>query len=82
MCVSDTSQLIMIKINNMEIVASCLTTTDARKSEFSVIRESVGFNKINSMVFEQFREWVIEVATMDFEAKLPNLGDDHIDVLL
>ena len=69
-----------------------LATTDARKSGcyipadkekiFSVIRESVGFNKINSMLFEQFREWVIEVATMDFEAILPNLGDDHIDVLL
>ncbi len=35
---------------------------DDRKRIFSVIRKTVGFAKLDSMVFEQYRDWVISVA--------------------
>jgi hypothetical protein len=35
---------------------------DDRQRIFSVIRETVGFAKIDSMVFEQYCDWVISVA--------------------
>jgi tetratricopeptide (TPR) repeat protein len=50
---------------------------DDRKRIFSVIRETVGFTKINSMVFEQYRDWVISVANDALE----NCIEDHLERL-
>jgi hypothetical protein len=51
--------------------SQCLGEDD-RNRIFSVVRETVGFAKINSMVFEQYRDWVISVS-MD---ALENCIDD------
>ena len=36
---------------------------------FAVISRTVGFLRINSMLFEQYRDWVIEIARNDFQKK-------------
>jgi hypothetical protein len=69
-----------------------LATIDARKSEswnsedrdkiFSVITDTVGFNAINSMVFEQFRGWVIEICNNYFQDLKSELGDNHPSTLV
>ena len=76
---------------NNDAINCMLATIDARKSEchvaedkeriFAVIEQSIGFNKINSLVFEQFRDWVIAVARNDLDTKLETLGDSHEDTL-
>lgn len=45
--------------------SQCFKEED-RKKIFKVIRETVGFPKINSMVFEQYRSWAIRVSTHAF----------------
>ena len=52
-------------------IKDMLSTIDAERSEcfkvedkeriFDVVRKEIGFNKINSMVFNQLRNWVIKV---------------------
>ena len=52
-------------------IKSMLSTIDAERSEcylpedrdriFEVVRNEVGFKKVNSMIFDQLRNWVITV---------------------
>ena len=52
-------------------IKDMLSKIDAERSEcfkvedkeriFDVVRKEIGFNKINSMVFNQLRNWVIKV---------------------
>jgi hypothetical protein len=51
---------------------------DDRKRIFSVIRETVGFSKIDSMVFEQYRDWVISVAMDALENCIDDLERLHL----
>eukprot|EP01041_Mallomonas_annulata_P010600 gene10600-22135_t len=60
-----------------------LGSIDCRRSEcwkeedkkriFSVVESTVGFDKVNSMVFALMRDWVVVVA----EASVLEAGDDH-----
>ena len=64
-----------------------LATIDSRKREsfksedkdkiFSAIESTVGFNQINAMVFEQFRDWVIEIYIHHYLTLQRQLGDNH-----
>ena len=68
-----------------------LATIDAKKSEsfnpedrdkiFSVIVQTVGFNRINSMVFEQFRNWVVEISRGHLDKQNELLGPNHPNTL-
>ncbi len=60
-----------------------LATVDVEKSEcwnpldreriFEVVKSSVGFPKLNSVVFERLREWAASVTAKEIE----NIGDDN-----
>lgn len=48
---------------------------------FEVVEKKVGFTKINSLVFERMRHWVIHTAQADYEQKVISLGEKHIHTL-
>lgn len=92
MCEKEQTQFLKdIDGNVDETINKMLATIDARKSEsysaedrdkiFSVITDTVGFNRINSMVFEQFRDWVIEICDNHYQDLQQELGDTHPDTL-
>jgi hypothetical protein len=47
--------------------SECSVASD-RESIFAVIQATVGFSKLDSMVFERYREWVIQVSLHALEA--------------
>jgi tetratricopeptide (TPR) repeat protein len=52
---------------------------DQRKRIFSVIQETVGFAEIDSLVFEQYRDWVISVANDALDDCIEDL--ERLDLL-
>jgi tetratricopeptide (TPR) repeat protein len=51
----------------------CFLEEDRNKI-FSVIKQTIGFAKINSMVFEQYRSWVLQTTTDTMVQSISTLG--------
>ena len=72
-----------VSSNAQASINKMLATIDALKSEcfkpqdrdmiFEIVRKEVGFNKINSMVFERMRDWMIETTDEAYRSESDEL---------
>ena len=63
-----TKESINKMLTNIRSKNSQCTKEDDRQRIFAVIRNEVGFSELDSMVFERYRKWVIEIAEKALEA--------------
>jgi tetratricopeptide (TPR) repeat protein len=75
---NDTDHSINQIFGTIQAEKSQCSVEDDRERIFSVIRETVGFAKINSMVFEQYRDWVIAVAMDAWKNCVEDLEQLHL----
>eukprot|EP00300_Choanocystis_sp_HF-7_P017298 c19690_g2_i1.p1 GENE.c19690_g2_i1~~c19690_g2_i1.p1 ORF type:complete len:649 (+),score=143.81 c19690_g2_i1:224-1948(+) len=70
-----------------DVFENMLARVDVQHSKASIetdqeriledVRETVGFAKLNGLVFDEMRKWVISVAKLDYTKTLKEFGDDH-----
>jgi hypothetical protein len=64
-------------IATVDVANSESTSQSDKEKIFEVVRSTVGFNTINSMIFEQLREWIVTtVKKAVMEAEIVGNEDD------